>query len=68
MYLKHNAIPYSCYYALTFLKFNLMGEMVRIPKLSENNNVAVYRGHLKYFALCSGASMVLGKYNAYILT
>jgi len=42
--------------------------MVRVPKLSENSNVAVYQGHLKYFSLCSGASMVFGKDNVYILT
>jgi len=45
-----------------------MGEMARVSKLSENSNVAVYQGHLKYFALCSGAFMVLGKDNVYILT
>lgn len=45
-----------------------MGKIVRVPKQSENSNVAVYQDRLKYFALCSGASMVFGKDNVYILT
>jgi hypothetical protein len=45
-----------------------MGEKDRVSKLSENSNAAVYQGHLKCLTLCSGASMVLGKDNVYVLT